>query len=826
MTSQKTKFAVYNLAGKEKAFYLTEKIKLEIKPDAIPKKMIAHSIMIVDRSGSMYYDIEALKETLIKLLTLDEYSNSELVVTLISYSSKGDLTCHFQRVPIQEVMQPDLDYMADIKAIRATYLTCISQSLKLANELIHPDELTAITLHSDGYANDSSFNSESKAIEGICNDLKNKEVFVNTIAYSSSSDFKFLAKIANSVSGVCIQAGNIKEVYDALYNTVNVLKEATGIVIEETLASDYSYQVFFSPTAEKINGTNQTLKVFGLKPEDEAYIYKYKQITKAAYEQLTDVPVAQNDPSVYIFAKANLADGNLNTAKYALASTFNATLTARHAKALTNEDIADFTKDLEIAIFYPHVLAEHEILDYVKVNDKISVLALIDILSKHHQHIIINLKHLKETYQRKGIKRVNGTRGENGELIKPWLEIEYIEPGDYVQMGTFDINRNTATINMLLTQKVKLVKAEDKTPITEVAGVLLNDLTTFNNYTIVSDGEINVKTLKVKISSKKAFDELQAVGVIDREEFDFQKEYTLQLADLPLVSFEGNYSSVEGLFTQLAEIKTLTSILSAHLREESDVFIPAQIEELKKHYLSKSLYLNFPTTNEYTDLKAALSDGTVDSRVSYKIDIGSLEIVNFNKLSSANQFLDKRYEVYDSETGEIFKKPTFELAFQENIAFRSKAVASRNKFTKADDLMKAVFDDFLGIETTGKFAKILNLVGAGILALLLQAKHAGTPVDKQEIIDGMTTAKQKLESYTEKVYREKISPLVFYIGATGLLPDDMNTQAMTADEISSKYPDLQFSKSEQEGTFFVVGDTVISVYAENEYYSKKSVSVS
>ncbi|MFN9942732.1 MAG: VWA domain-containing protein, partial [bacterium] len=135
--------------------------------------------------------------------------------------------------------------------------------------------------------------------------------------------------------------------------------------------------------------------------------------------------------------------------------------------------------------------------------------------------------------------------------------------------------------------------------------------TTFNNYTIVSDGEINIKTLKVKISSKKAFDELQAVGVIDREEFDFQKEYTLQLADLPLVSFEGNYSSVEGLFTQLAEIKTLMSILSAHLREESDVFIPAQIEELKKHYLSKSLYLNFPTTNEYTDLKAALSDGTV-----------------------------------------------------------------------------------------------------------------------------------------------------------------------------------------------------------------------
>ncbi|MBD2136559.1 VWA domain-containing protein [Anabaena sp. FACHB-1237] len=826
MASHKTKFAIYNLAGKEKSYYLAEKITVEIKPEAIPKKAIAHSIIIIDRSGSMYYDIEALKETLIKLLTLDEYSNSQLVVTLISYSSKGDVTCHFQRVSIQDVMANDSPYIAEIKAIKTGCLTCISQSLKLAQDLIKPGELTAITLHSDGYANDSSFNAESKTIEAICNDLQNMDVFVNTIAYSPYSDFKFLAKIANSVSGSCLQAGNIKEVYDALYNTGNILKEATGIVIEETLATDYSYQIFFSPTAKKINGTNQTLKVFGLKPEDQAYIYKYKQITQDAYSQLTDISIAQNDQSVYLFAKANLADGNLNTAKYALASTFNATLTERHSKALTNQDIASFSQDLDIAIFYPHVLAEYEILDHVKVNDKIAILDLIETLSKHSQHIIINLKYLQETYQRKGVKRVNGTRGENGELIKPWLEIEYIEPGDYVQMGSFDINRNTATINMLIQRNIKLVKSADKTPITEVAGVLLNDLRTFNNYTIVSDGEINVKALKVKISSKKAFDELNTVGVIDGEEFDFQKEYTLQLQGLPLLNFAENYQSIDGLFTQLAEIKVLSSILAAHLRSESDVFIPAQIDELKKHYLSTNLYLNFPTTNEYTDLKIALSDGTVDSRISYKIDIGSKEILNLSKLSSANQFLDKRYEVYDAVTGEIFTKPTFELGLNQNIAFRAKSVSARTKITKADDLMKVVFNDFLELENNGKVAEILNLVGAGSLAVLLQAKHAGTFINKQEIINAMTTAKNQLQEYTETVYREKISPLVFYIGATGLLPDEMNAQAMTADELGSKYTDLQFSKSEQEGTFFVFGDTVISVYAQTEYFSKMLVSAS
>ncbi len=88
-------------------------------------------------------------------------------------------------------------------------------------------------------------------------------------------------------------------------------------------------------------------------------------------------------------------------------------------------------------------------------------------------------------------------------------------------MGTFDINRNTANVSLLIQQKIKLVKSEDKTLITEVAGVLFNDLTTFNNYTIVSDGEMNIKVLKVKISSKKAFEDLKAVGIIDGGYFDF-----------------------------------------------------------------------------------------------------------------------------------------------------------------------------------------------------------------------------------------------------------------------------------------------------------------
>ncbi|MGF1934828.1 MAG: hypothetical protein RM347_010555 [Nostoc sp. ChiQUE02] len=43
---------------------------------------------------------------------------------------------------------------------------------------------------------------------------------------------------------------------------------------------------------------------------------------------------------------------------------------------------------------------------------------------------------------------------------------------------------------------------------------------------------------------------------------------------------------------------------------------------------------------------------------------------------------------------------------------------------------------------------------------------------------------------------------------------------MTAEEAAAKYPNLQFSKDEQQGTLFAVGDSIISIYTKTEYYSK------
>src|SRR5262249_19340110 len=159
-------------------------------------------------------------------------------------------------------------------------------------------------------------NAEVKNLEKACNDLQGKEVFVNTIAYSNSSDFRLLSRVANSVSGTCVKAGDIKKVYAALDETARLLGGSVAPAMEEQLGP-YDYQVFLSHSGGKTLGSPGALKVCGIKAEDDAQFYKYRKVTKEYYDQLTDVPVAQTHEAVLAFAKANLAEGNLNTAKYA-----------------------------------------------------------------------------------------------------------------------------------------------------------------------------------------------------------------------------------------------------------------------------------------------------------------------------------------------------------------------------------------------------------------------------------------------------------------------------------------------------------------------------
>jgi hypothetical protein len=444
---------------------------------------------------------------------------------------------------------------------------------------------------------------------------------------------------------------------------------------------------------------------------------------------------------------------------------------------------------------------------------KKTLLQVVEILAANRQHIILNFHHLQENYQHQHIRKVPGTRDLDGNLIQPWLKTQDVDSNEYVQIGSFALNRHTAALNMLIQRQVRLVKVEDATPIIEVAGLLTNQLNRFNNYTIASDGEINIKEIKVKISSKKTFDLLHHAGIITDSEFDFRREYIISLQKFPLVDFEQTYNSIDGVFQQLAEAKVLASIISAHLRQESDVFVPEQLENLSQHHLSKNVYINLPQTKERSE--------NITTRTTHQIDIGSQDILNLSKLHSANKYLNRIYRAYDIETGEIFQKSHFGMAMLTNIAFRHKLISSRMKITAVDEFMKPIFDDFLGFTDYGVVTALLNKIGASSLIQLLQQKRQGKHVNKSEMVAALTAANTMLGQYIESIYHETISPLVFYIGSTGFLPKNIKAMEMNYQQLTKKYPNLQFSSDEKAGKFFEIGDSIIGIYSKAEFYTQK-----
>lgn len=819
------RFPLPGFDGVSKSFYLVERQDMDATEDT-PSQRASHHIIVVDRSGSMYYEIRALRDTLVKLLTLEEYANKGLRVSLISYSSEGDYTLHFERQAIEDVMRSGSPYVEEIRKLRVTGLTCISQALRAAGGLVQDGELTAITLHSDGFANDRSPSAERREIDQICNELAEAgEVFVNTIAYSNWSDFKLLSRIANSLSGVCIQATDIKHVYDSLRETENLL---VGQVVPAVTApvGGADYQVFVTVSGRKCMGSRSDMVVKGVSADDDRVLYHYHEVTEAEYNA-SSAPICGSDTDilpVLAFARTNLSEGNLNRAKYALTATRDATLLGRHARAMVNEEIAKFATDLDLAMFVPESLKGHDFTsDYGLDTGGPSVLDWINVLRENARELEVDLTHLSNHYTRRGVKRIQGKRDrETNEVEVPWLKTVYRDDGTWARVSRFDINRNTATINMLVRRGIKLVHRDDpEVVIDEVAGIDLSGLESFNNYTVIGDGNLNLTRMLVRVKSKKAHRALEAAGMVTGE-FTPGATHEIVFEGKPVIGFDQTFqaSTLTDVPTRMMEFKVVSSLLGACTKGESDKFTPEQVEALKRHYLSPSLYVNIPTTTPYDDLQQALATGEIDTRLSYKVDIGTTEILHSGQLYSANAFLKRMFTVTLPGETKPEAKPTFAMRWIEGVQYGYKKLSARTKLGPVDDLMKPIFEDFLGLAQNGRLTAILQAAGAGDeLIEGIAAVIEGTAT-KDAAVETLSEAVRLVDRAAEALFRDNVSPLVFYIGSTGLIPDDFGAQALPADALAERHPLLKFGKAEKEGTFFQVGDsTVISVYTKGEYFS-------
>lgn len=821
------RFATRNFKSTPVQHFIVESEDLGgVAPVTIKKP--SHHIIILDRSGSMYYDLESLKGTLEKLLTLAEFNDDTQRISLISYSSSGDVKLHFAKVTVGDVMAASSPYLKELRSIRVTGMTCISQSLAMADTLVDDNETTCISLHTDGYANDRSPSQENRDIQAAVDKLKkHPALFVNTLAYNNYCDFNLMASIANQLSGKCLQVKGIKEVYQGLYDTQALLNGGTSPAIRITFKPLDKYVVFMSRSAKKILGSSDDFVVNGLKDSDDKTVYRFVPVTADTYN-LPDAPLEVDvlSPIPLAYARAMIAEGNINAAKYAVVTARNDSLLKPHYRALVPSEVATMAADIEPYMFDSS--AGSWTTTYGLGESKATVLDVLDVLGTYAKSVKVNVVKLSKSYKRRGLKKVAGVRKDDGTLEVPAVTTVDRNPNELAPLGSVYVNRNTATVNILVVKPVRLVRdlvksdnGESYTAIDEVAGIALNGLKDFKNYTVVGDGVVCTPILPVQISDKRCFAALSALGVVSGN-FDPTAEYDINLGELPVVDFDKSFSVASDELDRLGRLTVMSKILSAVMKESSDAYTVEQLAALKEVYLSGALYFSPPTTNDYTDLSEALATGKVDTRLSYKVELGSPKITALSKLPSANAFLERRFVL--TVDGAEVAKPKMTEFLNPKAVWAVKALGPKVKLTAIDELCFPIFASLLGfgssVGTIIQIGSILESAGADFaLQGQVQAVIAKT-ITGDEAVQILTTARKVIDTTIEGIYAKTVSPLVFFVGATGLVPDEFGCKALTAEAIEAKYPEITLSKDEKEGTFYVLpGDVLMTVFTKGEYFT-------
>jgi Mg-chelatase subunit ChlD len=809
-----TKFSLRNFAGKPTRFFKVEESDLSNQAP-VAKKSPAHHIFVLDRSGSMYGDMESVKSIVEKLLTLSEFDDASLRVSLITYSSQGDVKLHFKSVTVGEVMKAASPHLKEIRAIRATAMTCISQGLVLAETLIDDKETTCITLHTDGWANDRSPSEEARTIQAAVTKLKTHPgVFVNTIAYRDYCDYGLLSGISNQLSGACIQAKDIKQVYDALYGATALLAGSMAPALEAPLGQA-SYLTFVSKSAKKVLGSADGLVVRGLGAKDDRTVYRYYEVQESEYSKLAfpETVGSSSAPAVLAFARTQISEGRLNAAKYALVASKNEALLNDHYRALVSSDVAAFAGAIEETLWggdYPLSA------NYGLAVTGPSVLRVLSVLDEHAKSLSVNLKFMLSGYKRRGIKRIPGVRLEDGTVQPPTVESRYRTANEeWISVNGFELNRNTATVNMLVSQPIDLYPHNGNVRVASVSGIDLTPLKSFNNYTLVGDGMLNVSQIMLKTSDKRCHKALKDLGAVTGE-YTPNEAFSVDFSKMPLVDFDASFDTISpDEVRDLARLSVLSKIFSGATKGESLSMTSEQVAELKKHYLSSALYFSPPTTNEYADLQEAIAQGKVDTRLSYKIDVGIPALTSVSKLKSGNEYLQRRFT--EDFMGKPVEKPTLDQLTVPNVKWDVKKLTARTQLDEVDNLSYPIYEGILGLGPTGEVERVLKLAGHEDPKAFLKAIKGS---DHEEVVATFSDALRLVDKTIESFF-DRVRPLAFYVGATGLVPDSLDAKSMAAEAFATQFPEAKLSKGEkEEGTFFTLPNgLVITVFVKAEHFT-------
>ena len=785
------KFALTDFAGTPVSYVLAKEIDVP-KPEI--EKQVGHHIVIVDRSGSMNSAMAETRTMVEKVFTVEEFHDANLLLTLISYSSAGDYTVHFSRTPVSEVNKSGSAHIESLRSIRATCLTSVSQALKAATGFIE-SETTVVSLHTDGWFNDASPASEKKAIDKwVAETAKRPNVMVNCIAYQTWSDFNYLATVANRMSGSCILARDLKQVYTALHDTTALLAGRTLPAIPLNI-DGADWQVALNYSKRKVNGASTDFILRGTSPEDAMRVLRFSAVSESTFKKSKAADASESDDGLSImaaYARTRLAEGKINDAKFVASAMRCPSFFLRHYNALSSDRLAAFAEELESLATRGNTVAEPNrsgaVAGLGAAASRSPLTRLFAILNHNTDQFAVHLPKFTETYKRRGIKRLNGKFDDSGVFVPNAVDlVEAVELTEdpLVQVSSFAVNTAEATINMNTYRDAELVK--DGKRVNRVAGKKL-DLSVNRSYTIIADGAVCAPTLTLSLTSKPLFNTLQAAGFLPGEAaFDAKGLYEIPLGDFPVVPLDASSLTMPDVNTLVSYAQSLVGlkILNAVLPDTAKgafEWTPEQVVELREHGLTPGLSFSAPSTNHYTDRDKAASEGHIDSYTRYIVSYGTAAATDLRtSLWSANEYLARRFEVDD------IKKPKWaDVPTAKHIGI--KTLSARTKLTELDTLVMPVFESY-----------IERKVWAWDADTIKKAIHA-------------------VEAQVDMVER-RLSEIALVLGSTGLVPEHWSCEILDGEKLAERHPEIDMPKAHAEGTFFGANGAYIGLHPVAAWYT-------
>lgn len=630
-----------------KTIKLSNSLNLNIVTETIKKESVkdeaksTNFYFVWDNSGSMY--------SVIKQLRADLNNKSRNVIktwdtiTLAAFSSEGWDYKYFT-VWFRKALEADFDTIEKLinQNFTASNLTCFSEVLNELPSIVdkvnaqYPGN-NAFIFCTDGYPVTSNNKEEERKTLEALEVIKDKVDATVLVWYWDYYNRNLMSKMAEVVSWSLIHADEFKDftistdkfmetlsgsvkkievktptqierslVYSVENNTITnhkVLDNNTVSLFVDENASEITYAYFSKQAANEVLGKNDLLKA----DEYLTYLYSavYALFKRMMKTEALELLVYLGD--VYLIDKLNNA----------LTNTENAIFEIELLQAVVNSEDSRFK--------------EWRKADYLPSMNKFCLVELLDTLNSDEEakfypyNTAFKYRKTTQTYE-------NKDKTYKFEADKTqWVAIR-------------DLVWNEEQINLSIRVQINW---------TIDLSVLNNDFEKFNlpktyrtfqwkNYSIVSDGNLNVKVLPVSMS-QATFEKLQKVYVISKKEtYEENKVYEIDLTKMPLVnkrmaSQEFDAKEIAALAYEVEQISAKLKVVktyTANKKEQSaEKFAAALWEEASKFLADIGI-----TTSWYQPAKQAVEKETEDYRIARTF---SLKVAWWSTLPSMNE-LNKR----------------------------------------------------------------------------------------------------------------------------------------------------------------------------------------